>query len=196
MLKSDEEREQKAQSSVPGTYHVICIPESFSGLPEYAQCEPDGSKDLSSSPERGSSRHVVTEGASEVDDPNVLILRSFRDARANPYLSQRNSSQSPTSDPRESSLSSVSAYTTVPDFAEEDRPCPLQPHEAFLLDHFRTATWRQIVPRAGIFENPSGYEINVDVFEQEAARFPPVSEPSPDPLTFFSGDGNRMWPGA
>lgn len=194
MLASDEEREKKAQSSVPGTYHVICVPESFSDLPEYAENEPDGPKDLSSSPEPGSGSNRLTANVSEVSDPNILILRSFRDARGNPYLSPRDSPHSPNSDLRESSLSSVSAYTTVPDFTEEDRPCPLQPHEIFLLDHFRTAAWRKVIPWAGIFESPSGYEINSDVFEQEAAKFPPVSGPSPDLLeTFFSGDGR---PGA
>ncbi|PLB36327.1 uncharacterized protein BDW47DRAFT_108790 [Aspergillus candidus] len=174
MLASDEEREKKAQSSVPGTYHVICVPESFSDLPEYAENEPDGPKDLSSSPEPGSGSNRLTANVSEVSDPNILILRSFRDARGNPYLSPRDSPHSPNSDLRESSLSSVSAYTTVPDFTEEDRPCPLQPHEIFLLDHFRTAAWRKVIPWAGIFESPSGYEINSDVFEQEAAKFPPL----------------------
>lgn len=187
-LASDEEREKKAQSSVPGTYHVICVPESFSDLPEYAEHEPDEPKGLSSSPDPRSGSNRLATDVSEVNDPNIVILRSFRDARGNPYLSPRHSPRSPNSDLRESSLSSVSAYTTVPEFTEEDRPFPLQPHEIFLLDHFRTAVWRNIIPRAGIFESPSGYEINSDDFEQEAAKFPPVSGPSPDLRgTFFPG---------
>lgn len=64
-LSSDEEREQKANLTQPGTYHVIVNQRSFSNLPEYAT--EASVADIPDSPKTDA----------ENDDPNVIVLRKF-----------------------------------------------------------------------------------------------------------------------
>ncbi|CAF9924658.1 MAG: hypothetical protein HETSPECPRED_005644 [Heterodermia speciosa] len=107
MLKSDEDRERKAEHQMPGTYHVVANPSSFAGLEEY-QDNNSGSKLHSKSRttrihrRRSSSANEPssTTGQDVYEDPETLILGTFEDnARRPPILGllTTNLSKSPTS---------------------------------------------------------------------------------------------------
>jgi hypothetical protein len=80
-LRTDEDRERKAELQNPGTYHVIANPRSFVSLPEHR----DGSAPVSGStlgstyatfgPNDESDSY--TGSIDDADDPNVVILKSF-----------------------------------------------------------------------------------------------------------------------
>jgi hypothetical protein len=177
-LTSDEEREKKAQSSIPGNYTVIVIPETFSHTSKQV-CEVFGepcriSTSSSLSDNSQDSRRNID---SNVDDPNVVILRTFPDARR--YLSsdRRSSTQTLESDSRVSSPPTVSAPPAVSDALEGDNSqakTKLLDYEARLLDHFRNVVWAKLIPQGIWIDGSNGYRMSAEVFEQEATTFPPV----------------------
>lgn len=135
LLTSDEDRERKAQGSVPGTYHVMAIPQSFAGFPEYTEevpgCMPSN---LYLGPLSESSHdpldNIVISG-----DPNVAILNQSRDSWKQIYTHRR-SAQAPESDSGSASLSAGMFYTA----GLEDQISESWDSETYdpeILDHFR-----------------------------------------------------------
>ena len=86
MLKSDEDREKKAEHQMPGTYHVVANPSSFAGLEEY-QNSHNGSKLHSKSRTIRSPRcrsisaneRFSATGQDVYEDPETLILGTFEE---------------------------------------------------------------------------------------------------------------------
>ncbi|KAL4896413.1 putative Zn(II)2Cys6 transcription factor [Aspergillus ambiguus] len=175
VLASDEERERKALASIPGTYHVVVIPESFAHLPEYTS-PVDRELDLISSPISGDSDSDHLDSHLEVDDPNVVIVKIVRDTRRYPYTHRGDSTQSPDSDialplPAESAL-----YPAIQSMVDEDPAqdkFDLRNYEIALLLHFRNAVWPQLMAGA-IFANSNHHHLDFDILEQEAMCFPPL----------------------
>ncbi|KAE8163156.1 hypothetical protein BDV40DRAFT_299691 [Aspergillus tamarii] len=172
-LTTDEERERKAQSSIPGTYNVIIMPESFSYLPGHAD-ERSGEQCRSSTPssliDSGLSSHNP-----EVNDPNVVILKTFPDARRYLCSDYRGYTQTLGSDPRDfpypSTVSVYSADSSTLDDYNAQAQTKLIDYEAMLLSHFRNVVWPKLVPQ-GICSD--GHRLGVEVLEQEAAICPPL----------------------
>ncbi|KAJ5477234.1 hypothetical protein N7539_007378 [Penicillium diatomitis] len=196
LLTSDEDREKKAESSTPGTYHVVMVPESFSSLPEYAE-ETDDSRftgDFSHSATASPVRTTRSE-SDATEDPNVVILRTFEDTTRRSVSTGRISRISPTSeisDPFCSlSLSpAMDAFPSpVPGEAQGSSSFRLEPQmthqdlqkqqELTLFAHFRHVVWKQLFPHDRDMDDTYGFDRNgmtlsVDFLEREAARFPPM----------------------
>ncbi|KAE8350171.1 hypothetical protein BDV28DRAFT_45929 [Aspergillus coremiiformis] len=175
-LTSDEERERKAQSSIPGTYTVIVIPESFSHLPKLvAERIEESYRNSSSLLDGGQSRQ--TDKHPELNDPNVVILKTFPDARRYLCSGRRDSTPTLESESRDSSLCTISISSAVPNTLDDgnaQEETKLTGYEATLLDHFRNAVWPRLVPRGIWLGSTNGHELSIEVFEQEAAIFPPL----------------------
>ncbi|KAI9759436.1 MAG: hypothetical protein M4579_002350 [Chaenotheca gracillima] len=110
-LMTDEDRERKAESYDPGTYHVIVNPESFAGLPEYSEDDPAsefGSGDTEVSHSFHESASSSSPSVELTGDSNVVILRKFEDPSRRPsaYVQTRSASRSPV--PVQSSRANVS----------------------------------------------------------------------------------------
>ncbi|BAE57264.1 unnamed protein product [Aspergillus oryzae RIB40] len=177
-LTSDEERERKAQSSIPGTYTVIVMPESFSYLPGHAdERSGEQSRSSTSSPLVDSGQSSQRNDNPEVNDPNVVILKTFPDARRYLCSDYRGSTRTLESDPQDSSHSStVSVYSAdlsaLDDYNAQEQTT-LTDYEAMLLSHFRNVIWPKLVPQ-GIWPDGShGPRLGVEVLEQEASICPP-----------------------
>jgi hypothetical protein len=169
-LTSDEDREKKAQGSVPGTYHVIVVPESFARLPEYTEDAFEAvPSNPYSSPLSEYSSYDPMEDVTASEDPNVVILNRFKDSRKQVYPSRRSYAQSPESDLGSNSISTAMMYTSLQDISEDQvsESIDFETFEMPLLDHFHNVVWMQLVP------GDHGY-LDAHVFEQEASSFPPV----------------------
>ncbi|GAQ03482.1 hypothetical protein ALT_0803 [Aspergillus lentulus] len=179
LLATDEERERKAETSRPGTYHVIVIPESFTHLPEYIEDPSDEELgDSIASPLCGNTETAKFTNNPELEDSNVVILRQFKDSKRSSSSQCRTASHSPTSDLRESSLSAATIDATSQNAADDD-PILLDmleqdSLEAILLGHFRDVVWMQLVPAGGIFNFAGGSSLDAAVFDREATNFPPL----------------------
>lgn len=184
MLTSDDEREKKAESSYPGTYHVIVNPESFSNLPEYS--DESSSVDLnigrlrirrssgtSSTPSELRSNH-------ELNDPNTVVLDCFEDSNH----------RSPVSNGAKARLSPASDITCTstlasPTFPPDHNVLALSitasnsSQEDLLLVHFRDVVWKQLLQGQSSHElfSPISSPVTpgVEVFEDLASTFQPVS---------------------
>jgi hypothetical protein len=192
-LTSDEEREKKAEASHPGTYHVIVNPDSFSGLPEYADDSLDELNIGSLSLRRGSatssmlsgSRRDDREGSIETSDPNVIILNRFEDSTHRSPTQWKRSRLSPGSDV----TSASSLAIPVPFLIDEQGVRPLDlvvahgGQDERLLSHFRDVVWKQLIQGQSTRElsSPLSSPIfpSVEIFEEVASTFRPVSMPSP-----------------
>ncbi|GKZ35312.1 hypothetical protein AbraIFM66950_005907 [Aspergillus brasiliensis] len=175
-LTSDEERERKAQAAVPGTYHVIAIPESFSRLPEYADDASEQDPESDALLESGSGSNPPIEDDNWLYGPNVIVLKSFRAARRHLPPDRRDTSQSPESDQGSFSLSAPSVSELSPDYpgsSVQNIQGSTEPShfEMLLLENFRHSVCLQLLPCAGIF-NING--LDATVFEREATNFPPL----------------------
>ncbi|KAL5333749.1 hypothetical protein BJX70DRAFT_391932 [Aspergillus crustosus] len=169
-LTSDEDRERKAQGSVPGTYHVIVVPESFSRLPEYTEdaFEAVPSNPYSSPLSEYSSYDPMDEVTTS-EDPNVVILNRFKDSRKQAYSSRPSYTQSPESDLGSNSISTAMMYTSLQDISEGQvsESVDFDTFDLPLLDHFQNVVWMQLIPGG------HGY-LDAHVFEQEVSNFPPL----------------------
>lgn len=169
-LISDEDREKKAQGSVPGTYHVVAVPESFARLPEYTE---DAFETVPGdpywSPPSEYSSHDLMDEVTTSEDPNVVILSQFRDSRKQPYSNRRSHTQSPESELRPTSVSVETIYTSLQNIPEDEisESIDLEAYDMTLLDHFENIVWMQLIP------GDYGY-LEANIFEQEASNFPPV----------------------
>ncbi|KAE8389980.1 hypothetical protein BDV23DRAFT_156080 [Aspergillus alliaceus] len=151
-LTSDEERERKARYSIPGTYTVMMIPESFH-LPELAKEsleEPCRNITSNSLLESGQSSH------SEVGSTQTLDSES------------------------QGSPSIISVSLVVPNATDGNNAhghTKLTGYETALLDHFRNVVWPKLAPpMIWVFDHSNGHILSADVFEQEANTFPSLSQ--------------------
>ncbi|CEL05797.1 hypothetical protein ASPCAL06912 [Aspergillus calidoustus] len=170
-LTSDEDREKKAEGSVPGTYHVIVVPESFARLPEYAE---DTLEDVRSNPFSGLvsdySNYDPMDEITASEDPNVVILNRFCDSRKQLYPSCRNYTQSLETDLRPNPVSAALMYTSLHDISGDQvsEHVELETHGMTLFDHFQNGgVWTQLIPGGHCY-------LEANVFEQETFNFPPL----------------------
>ncbi|KAL1965612.1 hypothetical protein VTN77DRAFT_5289 [Rasamsonia byssochlamydoides] len=187
-LTSDEERERKAEVSSPGTYHVIVNPDSFSGLPEYADDSVDELNISGLSLRRGSatssmvsgSRRDEREGSIETGDPNVIILNRFEDSTHRPPSSQwKKSRLSPASD-----VTAASSLAIPVQFPVEEKGIRPLDHvvtqggqDERLLSHFHNVVWKQLIQGQSTrdFSSVSSLIVqSVDIFEEVASTFRPL----------------------
>ncbi|RHZ62670.1 uncharacterized protein CDV56_107867 [Aspergillus thermomutatus] len=194
LLTSDEERERRAETSRPGTYHVIVIPESFTHLPEYIEnASEEGLGDTVSSPLSGSTETDQFANDPELEDSNTVILKQFKDTKRSSSSQYLSPSRSPTSDLRESSLSAATA--TSQNAADDDPVLDMLEQEsldAILLGHFRDVVWMQLVPAGGIFNFAGGSLLDTDVFDREATNFPPLAAAELDGSSLWSHHISRL----
>ncbi|KAL1881047.1 hypothetical protein Plec18167_003589 [Paecilomyces lecythidis] len=191
-LTSDEERERKAEAYTPGTYHVVVNPDSFSGLPEYAESaadgasasEPDIRRGSVASSKIGSIRGDEQENTIETDDPNVVILSKFEDTPRRPSSAWRTSRLSSTPETAEPSPTSEFPQLSLHHPISDELSGPLEQvvmqgsDDAKLLAHFRDVVWKQLVQTQSFQGGSpiSHFHIpGAEIFEQEAATFRPVS---------------------
>jgi hypothetical protein len=194
-LTTDEERERKAESSSPGTYHVVVNPDSFQHLPEYS--DDAESKSLCLSPRRRASlaaSMASSHGKDALpvdggppgplvplvpgDDPNIVILPRFDDTT-------RRTTALPAKEPR--SPTSVQPSSSNPEPPDGEAPYTPDPTTSLifkaahggedfgLLQQFRNVIWKQLTqvepdPPHATPHEPSA----VNVFEHAAAYFPPL----------------------
>lgn len=165
---------------MPGTYHVVVNPDSFSDIPEYVDKETSPASPASRGSIQGSQRDSTgsSRGVSvlqEPNDPNVVILRRFEDSSRrsqaqpsqfqevlghSPYAITPASIRTATPLPPDSSISSAS-------------PSSLQfmgGQDEHLLSHFRVFVWPCLAQ-----VTPHGHDPGLAMVEEEALRFPPVS---------------------
>ncbi|OJJ47443.1 hypothetical protein ASPZODRAFT_14899 [Penicilliopsis zonata CBS 506.65] len=187
MLTSDEDRERKAEASTPGTYHVIMVPDSFSGLPEYAEYTDDsvdGSLLDGRQSSVASSPISDHECGADFSDPNTVILKRFHDVSRRVLSSCRSS---PRMSPASDLLGSISPLSPPPQYAPaeydlvEGDEVPFPDHwvnqrnqDALLYAHFRAVVCRQFMPAGDANASHGVINSMADVFENEAARFPPL----------------------
>ena len=181
-LRTDEDRERKAETHDPGTFHVVVNPESFSTLPEYREesASGEGTAGPSEAPETRHYRvpatfpeHSPTALRETSEDPHVVILRHFEEPL-------RRFASQPFSKPSVSPASpSISPSTGSPNLASlsvsQDPPRGRQwlGHEhrarqdARLRDYYKEFLSPHIIWNLEVGRDD-------DMFESEAARFPPL----------------------
>ncbi|KAK1143794.1 hypothetical protein N8T08_006045 [Aspergillus melleus] len=159
MLISDEDRERKAEASIPGTYHVIVIPESFADLPEYTEgtLERDIGDQVSYPlliNGETSQACLVSAG----DDPNVVILKTFRDTRRPSPAHRKCSAQPLDSDSQSSPIRTPSTTSSVQAIAHDNLQVWPEPEniDGLLHRHFRDVVWAQLIPETTMIDCPSG----------------------------------------
>ena len=170
-LTNDEDRERKAETTLPGTYSVVVTPRSFADLPEYAIAgEGSTPRGQTGGRQQGRTGSGSDNGRS---DPNVIVLDRFEE------LSPTTSVTSPT---RQGTLPETLQHMTlsVPSVSatSSQSSSPLtyfSPAEGRLVSHFRRYIVTRLVPK-NIKDNYGvGSAPLSDIFEDEATRFPPVS---------------------
>ena len=116
MLTNDEDRERKARHKLPGTYHIVVNPDSFSSLEEYSDSQDDestaGIRPHNLTKRRRSSVYntasVIRQDVFE--DPDTLIIGKFEEnVRRLPTLGLLTTHFDSS---RSSSLTSISPATT------------------------------------------------------------------------------------
>lgn len=195
-LETDEEREEKAKSQSPGTYHVVVNPDSFSHLPEYN--EDPGESSMSRSPEMrrdsialstvsSAGPGALTETGSTflVEDENTVIVRRFDDTSRRGTLSSRDikafeslMAARPRSHTESPPIKSEPADGVTGDFsfgniaAGDDR-------DSTLLSRFRSHVVQQIVE----FQNEQQSSLvqsvgmpGTEIFEEAATFSTPVRQ--------------------
>lgn len=198
-LTTDEDREKRAESQSPGTFHVIVNPDSFSHLPEYGEDASDGSNiavlslrgaslavSLTGSlASNGGKERVLDGGPSQADgdDPNIVILSRFEDntRRANSHLktSRAELLPEPTNPPLQQNLNNLNLKGESDSAQSLVNVAAQGGQDAGLLDHFRNRVWRQLVQIESDQTNSPISKLlapGADIFEQQAALFPPVSQ--------------------
>ncbi|KAI9808256.1 MAG: hypothetical protein M1825_004713 [Sarcosagium campestre] len=190
-LTNDEDREKKAGSQEPGTFHVVVNLDSFHGLPEYS--EKGNASDADSKADVRDRRNVPEgslDGGSDhsshselPSDPNVVIIRRFDDTvrRPAPYPQQSSPMLSPSSSHpllmgSRSSENLVSTDTNPGLRLRSESSSPIT-QETRLLNHYRQFISRHIAyTLEGSHEPGANQEAGFkpDGFEEEAARSPPL----------------------
>jgi hypothetical protein len=168
----------------PGTYLVIANPSSFASLPEYCEDGPPKSLPVSAPLDSGAQMHLAQNtlgdhfAIEELDDPNIIILRTFED-----YVRRRSPVSSATrSGPVfASSLQPSTAFETPVEslhFSGHSSDSGLSRldeargggRDAHLLKHYRSHISEHVI-------KVGSREVEEDAFEIQARTFPPVSLP-------------------
>lgn len=163
---TDEDRERKAEASLPGTFNVIVNPESFQHLAEYTPDDPDSRRNgiaplrrpsIAASLASSFGRESVIEAIPVPGDPNIVILPRFED------LSRRSTRElkSPTS-PTTSTRPHIKREesSTIPVLA-------IRGPEVTTLRRFKDV-WKQLIPPE------HGPDSSIVLLDEAAAQFPPV----------------------
>ncbi|KAI9819039.1 MAG: hypothetical protein M1832_004081 [Thelocarpon impressellum] len=182
-LRTDEERERKAETYDPGTFHVVVNPDSFCDLPEYKEDGPVGGERRSGEPSSFRERAAHgTDGESEddasssgagSDDPHVVILRHFEEA---PRRGASHASTKPSTSPTSPSTSPATLAPGLGSLAVSSNE-PLQAR-ARMADR-RGGPDARLVAHYKEYLSPHllwthRREREDDIFELEASRFPPL----------------------
>jgi hypothetical protein len=199
-LTNDEDRELKATGKKPGTYNLVCNPESFTNPLDEDEDDPGGASgnyvlSAASSVIGNEDSETLVEDLwnsafslpSDIeDDPEVVILKRFEE----PSLLRRTSLASASAASRASTGSSSG---TTPSAASSGDMMQFSPEVSWILDTTELVTkdleyYRlYIAPRlmkmhdAGLYpiepgaNMPStGAILILDAFENESIKFPPV----------------------
>lgn len=114
MLTCDEDRERKAEHKVPGTYHIVVIPASFSGLEPYRDIHDDVGSSTTARSQTGEWRSPALSPDLRQDifqDPDTLILGSFEEnVRKTPALGLLTARFNPSRSPSSTSNASSANY--------------------------------------------------------------------------------------
>ena len=194
-MRTDEEREKKAERTSPGTYNVVVNPESFQHLPEYGDdadvkglgLPPLRRGSLTASLASSQGRDSGSDGVHQADgahhaseDPNVIILPRFEDGSRRATL-QWKDSRSPSSPQITAALSEASAPVVDGQTDFEPTKSLMQRaagggQDSNLLQHFRNHIWRQLaqVEYESMAQAP-GHSSGIELVEHAAQYFPPVS---------------------
>lgn len=164
---TDEDRERKAEASLPGTFNVIVNPESFQHLAEYSPDDSDSRRNgilplrrpsIAASLASSFGRDSMLEAIPVPGDPNIVILPRFED------LSRRSTRElkSPTS---------PTVTSTRPQIKREesDSTFTIRGPEITTLRRFRDVVWKQLIPPE------HGPDSSIVLLDEAAAQFPPVS---------------------
>lgn len=163
-MLTDEDRERKAEASLPGTFNVIVNPESFQHLAEYSPDDdmkkpvPLRRPSIAASLASSYGRESVNEGIPLPGDPNIVILPRFED------LSRRTTREmkSPTSPTTSNRVHIKQEETTVmPALA-------IRSPEFTTLQRFRDVVWKQLIPPE------HGPDSSIILLDEAAAQFQPV----------------------
>lgn len=179
-LTNDEDRERKAETNLPGTYSVVFTPSSFADLPEYAAvADRAAARDASSA--RQKSRAGSGSSNRKGSDPNVVVLDRFEDlspttsVTSGPAVSPIRSGTLPETLQHMSLNVPPSSYTS----SQPSTPTGYIPAaEGRLILHFRRYIVTRLVPRNIEYNYGVGTAPLRDIFENESAKFPPVSTKS------------------
>ncbi|KAL9109291.1 MAG: hypothetical protein Q9227_006046 [Pyrenula ochraceoflavens] len=190
-LTTDEDRERKAETSSPGTYHVVVNPDSFIHLPEYSERSREPSIPRSSSLRRNSlalsaisaaGREARAESSDFMaEDDTTVIIHRFEDTSRRGTFSGK---------PSESPLLPKVAVKTENSINSEDVETNADQDDSLvsiaagggqdseLLEHFRY----RIVPQVMQFETHQKGMSSSDIvspgariFEEAAMISQPVS---------------------
>ena len=187
MLTNEEDRECKAKHKLPGTYHVVINPDSFSSLDEYQENqyeEPTAGGTARSTPARRRSSVYGTTIEMRQDifeDPDTLILGNFEEN--GPKLPTLGLLTTQFDNSRSSSLTSFSPATSYVHSAHV-----FKSHEASPIWHIgedqRIASFYGTFVRSQLNQVhrdslgttlQSGVRTIPDVLDQQAPQFTPVS---------------------
>lgn len=175
-LTNDEDRERKAETNRPGTYSVVFTPQSFADLPEYAAASGNPTaRDQTSA--RQKARADSGSSNRKDSDPNVVVLERFEE------LSPTTSATSPTTTTTRpgilpETLQHMSLSVPPPLYTSPPASTPsgyITAAEGRLVLHFRRYIVTRLVPRNIEHNYGVGSTPMRDIFENEAAKFPPVS---------------------
>jgi hypothetical protein len=169
-------------------------PDIFSSLPEYADDTTERSRSKPASECRSSVTNSPTgapysERSVGGDDPNVVILRTFKDVNRRSSSNGKLSRISPTSEISDpfGNLTLSPGFTALPspdvkieEMTFLDPRLDQQSQDSTLFSHFRHVVWRQLFPHDHRLDDSSGSDshfmtLSMDFLEQEAIHFPPVS---------------------
>ncbi|KAI9674507.1 MAG: hypothetical protein M1817_001845 [Caeruleum heppii] len=176
-LRTDEDRERKAESRQAGTFHVVAVPDSFSALPEYRD------EDERSDADGGSEDDEEDEAIQAPDpmDPDVVILRRFEDVGRRPSTQASGRSLAASPAPLSAGLSQNLVRLTVSprgtDNEPSDQAIEAEDPNSALLKYYREVLSPQLVWTAATFSRrPSRASLvgRKDVFEEEAPHFLPL----------------------
>lgn len=199
-LTNDDDREKKAESRPPGSYHVIVTPSSLAQLDEYKANQDKES--TTPSPASQSSKPLSADASGSgqdtennvitLDDPDTVMLRVFEDNSKKLTSPISSSSRIGVSSP--SSLMSPSAsnyFQRTDTFTMSSQPTPppstfeitpQDPRDWPLICHYRNLLSRHLflVHRGSMAPALApGAFATQELFERTVATFPPVSETFP-----------------
>jgi len=190
MLTNDEDRERKAVHKLPGTYHIVVNPDSFSSLEEYGDSQNDefaaGTRPHNPSKRRRSSVYTSTSVIRQdiFEDPNTLIIGKFEEnVRKLPTLGLLTTHFDSS---RSSSLTSVSPPTTYVHSAHTSQSQKVSPlfetmweieEDQHIASFYRTFVSSQLnqVHRDSLGTSSDlGIQTIPDILDQQAPHFTPV----------------------